>query len=92
MIINIVLEGTHCEYKAQRGISRLEAVKAIQPALLPKLRIIVLTFVKSILNAASGGILTPVLALIMPFVEPYIAPHIDGLLAKAVETHLKTHH
>jgi hypothetical protein len=86
MIINIVLEGTHCEYKVQRDVSRLEAIRAIQPALLPKLRIVVLQFVKSILNAASGGILTPVLALIMPFVEPYIAPHLDGLLAKAIET------
>lgn len=89
-IIDIVLEGTHCEYKVQRGISKLDAVKAIEPALLPKMRDVVLQFVKSILNTASGGILTPVLYLIMPFVEPYIAPHIDGLLAKALETNEAT--
>ena len=89
-IIDIVLEGTHCEYKVQRDISKLEAVKAIEPVLLPKLRDVVLQFVKSILNTASGGILTPVLYLIMPFVEPYIDPHIEDLLAKALETNEAT--
>ena len=84
--IDIVLEGTHCEYKVQRDISKLDAVKAIEPVLVPNLRFTVLQLVRGILNTVSGGILTPILAIVMPLVDPYILPHIDGLLAKALET------
>jgi len=86
LIINLILEGSECEYAVQRNISKLDAIKSIEPAFLPKMSIVIIEFVKSILNTASAGILTPILTLIMPFVEPYITPHISDLLSKAVET------
>jgi len=86
MGINIILEGSQCEYKISREESKLEAVRSILPVLVPGLRLVVLELVRTILNTASGGILTPILAIVMPLVNPYISPHLDGLLEKALET------
>lgn len=86
MLINIVLEGTVCEYSSERKISKLSAVKALEPALVPRLRLTMMELVKSFINIATNYVLTPILILIMPFIENELSPYIDGLIQKALRT------
>ena len=89
-VINLVLQNSECEYSINRQISSLEAVKAIEPMILPEIRIYILQLVKNILSEATGGILYPILTIVLPLVDPYIAPYIDDILAKAIETDVLT--
>ena len=76
---NMLLDGVVCEYKVNRTISKIEAIKTIESAMVPKLTLALITGIKELITAASGGILGPLMVVVMPLVEPYIDPHIDDL-------------
>lgn len=86
-IINIILEGSACEYSINRNISKLEAVKVIEPVITPKVRVIFLELIKKGIETVSAGILLPFIELLMPIIENFtdIDSKIDSLLSTLLE-------
>ncbi len=83
VLLNIILQGAPCEYYVSRKISGLEAVKAIEPPVIPNVRDAMLQLIESAISVASAGILTPLIAVIMPIVQQFsdLNEKIDGLLS-----------
>ena len=86
-IINIALQGTMCEYKVQRELGIIPAVKAIEPALIPPLRQIFLEMIKKGIGAASGGVLVPFVEILFPIIQEFsdVDDKIDELLGTVIE-------
>jgi hypothetical protein len=91
MIINIIFEGTICEYKAAAKLSDQTRdlslkVKALEPALLPRLSEAFKQIAITLINIATEYILSPILELVMPFISQYLDPQIDKLMKMLIYT------
>ena len=90
-ILELLSGGTTCEYKANRDISKLDAVRTIQPILMPVISEGLTQAVKDTIEiaAASSVVLVefvPLLELIYPLVDPYIQDQLLPLFNKLSET------
>jgi hypothetical protein len=91
MIINIIFEGTICEYKAAAKLSDQTRdlslkVKALEPALLPRLTEAFKQISITLINMATNYVLSPILVLVMPFISQYLDPQIDKLMKMLIYT------
>jgi hypothetical protein len=91
MIINLVLDNVECEYMIARNSSKLDAVKAIKPALVPPVRESMIRIIKTQLSAALAtvtfGIGAAIVELVFTIVQQFsdFNQKVDSLLEYVFE-------
>lgn len=89
--VNLALQGSLCDYYVSLQLSKLDAIQAIEPALLPIIGEALVQLIKDTLETAALATVAlapfvPMIELIYPFIDGPIQDQVQPLLTNLVET------